>query len=239
MNLKEKSLPLTKTIAHFHCTQFSAVRPDSNNTVRTPWLFNTSISLSDISYRGKRPESGYTENRKWWGEKRPWPISRYYPYTHRQRREPNSLCTCTQPSTTSWGSGGTAPRPGRFTLRERFPGTYCRGGWVGPRDGLDAAVKRKILGSAGNKIPAVQPVAQVTRLTELPSSPSISIYKENRSKRKIACCKHIHRHCTKEWWLFLDLCNDAVSTIEATVSVTLYLCLTKHHAMKTYWGLEV
>jgi hypothetical protein len=30
----------------------------------------------------------------------------------------------------------SAPRPGRFTPRER-PGTPCTGDWVGPRAGLD------------------------------------------------------------------------------------------------------
>jgi hypothetical protein len=35
-------------------------------------------------------------------------------------------------------------RPGRFTPRERAPGTHWIGGWVGRRAGLDAVVKRKI-----------------------------------------------------------------------------------------------
>jgi hypothetical protein len=58
-----------------------------------------------------------------------------------------------------WGNGGTAPyilnsaldggewsdsRPGRFTPRERAPGTQLIGGWVDPRAGLDAVMKRKI-----------------------------------------------------------------------------------------------
>jgi len=33
-------------------------------------------------------------------------------------------------------------RPGRFTSRERAPGTHCIAGWVGPTAGLDAVVKR-------------------------------------------------------------------------------------------------
>jgi hypothetical protein len=40
--------------------------------------------------------------------------------------------------------GGSASRPGRFTPRERAPGTNWIGGWVGPRAVLDAMVKRKI-----------------------------------------------------------------------------------------------
>jgi hypothetical protein len=36
------------------------------------------------------------------------------------------------------------PRP-RFTPGEIAPGTHCTGGWVGPRAGLDAEVRGKIL----------------------------------------------------------------------------------------------
>jgi hypothetical protein len=59
-----------------------------------------------------------------------------------------------------WGSGGTAPHTsltsaldggewsasltGRFTSRERAPGTHWIEGWVGPRAGLEVVVKRKI-----------------------------------------------------------------------------------------------
>jgi hypothetical protein len=39
----------------------------------------------------------------------------------------------------------SAPRPYHFTPGERAPGTYCMGGWVGPRDGLDDIKKRKFL----------------------------------------------------------------------------------------------
>jgi hypothetical protein len=42
------------------------------------------------------------------------------------------------------GGEWSASHPGRFTPRERAPGTYWIGGWVGPRAGLDAVVKRKI-----------------------------------------------------------------------------------------------
>jgi hypothetical protein len=72
-----------------------------------------------------------------------------------------------------WGSGGIAPvrsltsaldgrewsasRPGRFTPRERAPGTH----WIGTRDGLDAVSKRKIhnpLRYSKPDHPIVQPV---------------------------------------------------------------------------------
>jgi hypothetical protein len=38
----------------------------------------------------------------------------------------------------------TTPRP-RFTPRERTPGTNWVGGWVGPRAGLDAGARIKVL----------------------------------------------------------------------------------------------
>jgi hypothetical protein len=78
---------------------------------------------------------------------------------------------------TYWGSGGKAPfvltsaldggewyasRPGRFTPRERTPGTYLIGGLVGPRAVLDAVVKRKISiprRESNPRTPIVQPVA--------------------------------------------------------------------------------
>jgi hypothetical protein len=40
--------------------------------------------------------------------------------------------------------GNVTPRP-RFTPGERIPGTHWIGGWVGPRAGLDAEARRKIL----------------------------------------------------------------------------------------------
>jgi hypothetical protein len=54
-------------------------------------------------------------------------------------------------------------RPGRFTTRERTPGTHWIGVWVGPRTVLDAVVKRKIpspLRESNSRTPVVQPVAQ-------------------------------------------------------------------------------
>jgi hypothetical protein len=48
-------------------------------------------------------------------------------------------------SLTSTLDGGewSASRPGRFTPKERAPGTHWIGGWVGPRAVLDMVVKRK------------------------------------------------------------------------------------------------
>jgi hypothetical protein len=46
---------------------------------------------------------------------------------------------------TRWGwVVSVTPRP-RFTPGKRTPGTHCTGGWVGPRAGLDAGARRKIL----------------------------------------------------------------------------------------------
>jgi hypothetical protein len=56
-----------------------------------------------------------------------------------------------------------ASRSGRFTLRERAPGTHWIGGWVGPIAVLDAVVKKKISSSRREskpRTPIVQPVAQ-------------------------------------------------------------------------------
>jgi hypothetical protein len=65
-----------------------------------------------------------------------------------------------------WWNGGTAPlsstsaldggewsasRPGRFTPRERAPGTRWIGGWVGPGAVLDAMVKRKLPSPSENR----------------------------------------------------------------------------------------
>jgi hypothetical protein len=49
-------------------------------------------------------------------------------------------------SLTSALDGGewSASRLGRFTSRDRVPGTHSTGGWVGPRASLDAVAKRKI-----------------------------------------------------------------------------------------------
>jgi hypothetical protein len=61
----------------------------------------------------------------------------------------------------------TASRPGRFTPKERAPGTPWIGGWVGPRAVLDAVVKRKIPGphrKSKPRTPIVQPVAQKNSL---------------------------------------------------------------------------
>jgi hypothetical protein len=42
------------------------------------------------------------------------------------------------------GGEWSASRPGRFTPRERAPGTHWKAGWVGPRTSLDDMGKKKI-----------------------------------------------------------------------------------------------
>jgi hypothetical protein len=58
-------------------------------------------------------------------------------------------------SLTSVLDGGewSASHLGRFTPRERAPGTHWIGDWVGLRAGLDAVVKRKILSPCWNSNP--------------------------------------------------------------------------------------
>jgi hypothetical protein len=55
----------------------------------------------------------------------------------------------------------SASLPGRFTPKERPPGTHWIGGWVGPRTGLDDVGKRKFLPLPdSNSDPSgIQPVA--------------------------------------------------------------------------------
>jgi hypothetical protein len=45
----------------------------------------------------------------------------------------------------------TSSRPGRFTPRERAPGTHWIGGWMGPRTGLDDMEKGEFLEPTGTQ----------------------------------------------------------------------------------------
>jgi hypothetical protein len=61
------------------------------------------------------------------------------------------------------GGEWSASRSGRFTLRERAPGTHWIGGWVGPSVILATEVKRKMPSpcqESNPRTPIVQPVAQ-------------------------------------------------------------------------------
>jgi hypothetical protein len=61
------------------------------------------------------------------------------------------------------GCEWSSSRPGRFTSRERAPGTHWIGSWVDPRAVPDAVVKRNIPSprrESNPRTPIVQPVAQ-------------------------------------------------------------------------------
>jgi hypothetical protein len=61
------------------------------------------------------------------------------------------------------GDEWSTSRPGRFTPRERTPGTLWIAGWVGPGAVLDAVVKRKVPSprrESNPRTPIVQSVAQ-------------------------------------------------------------------------------
>jgi hypothetical protein len=63
------------------------------------------------------------------------------------------------------------PRP-RFRPGERTPGTHCTEGWVGPRAGLDAQARGKII----SPLPGIEPRSPgrpARSLTELPGSPTL------------------------------------------------------------------
>jgi hypothetical protein len=54
-----------------------------------------------------------------------------------------SIAQCILASAVDGGKWSVS-RPGRFTPKERDPGTHWIGGWVDPRTGLDTVVNRKI-----------------------------------------------------------------------------------------------
>jgi hypothetical protein len=69
-------------------------------------------------------------------------LSRYTPWRHMGERRYSSYSYLTSALD---GGEWSASRPGRAILGERTPGTHWIGGWVGPRAGLDAGARRKIL----------------------------------------------------------------------------------------------
>jgi hypothetical protein len=56
----------------------------------------------------------------------------------------------------------------RFTPGQRAPGTHCTGGWVGPRAGLDAEVRGKILFPCRESNPGRPVHSQDTVQTDVP-----------------------------------------------------------------------
>jgi hypothetical protein len=62
-----------------------------------------------------------------------------HPRTLYEGPEGGQRYSSTLPLTSALDKGGwSTPRAGHFTPRER-PCTYCTGGWVGPRAGLEGA----------------------------------------------------------------------------------------------------
>jgi hypothetical protein len=57
------------------------------------------------------------------------------------------------------GGEWSASRPGRFTLRERAPGTHWTRGWMCPRTSLYTMAKRKIPTPCRESNPIVYPAA--------------------------------------------------------------------------------
>jgi hypothetical protein len=70
-------------------------------------------------------------------------LSRYTPWRHMGGEEVYLLLILNLGTRWGWVIS-IMPRP-RFTPGERTPGTHWIGGWVGPRAGLDAEARRKIL----------------------------------------------------------------------------------------------
>jgi hypothetical protein len=80
-------------------------------------------------------------------------------------------CGCIDPRFLDLGTSWRC----RFTPGERAPGTHWRGGWVGPRAGLDKVEKRKFLTLPGLEL---QPLGRPARSQSLyrlryPASPTV------------------------------------------------------------------
>jgi hypothetical protein len=97
-------------------------------------------------------------------DRRSWKLklSRYTPRWRLGREEVQLLLFLNLGTRRGWVVSIT-PRP-RFTPGQRAPGIHCTGGWVGPRAGLDAEARGKILWVCRGSNPG----RPVTILTELP-----------------------------------------------------------------------
>jgi hypothetical protein len=72
------------------------------------------------------------------------------------------------------GGGCSAPRPGRFTPRER-PGNHCTGEWVGPMTVLGGCRKSR---HHRDSIPGPPSPQRVAIRTELPPPPPLPVFHE-------------------------------------------------------------
>jgi hypothetical protein len=117
------------------------------------------------------------------------------------------------------------PRP-RFCPGERTLDTYCTGGWVGPRSGVDSEVKEKILSSLPgieHRSPSRSAHSQALYLLSYPASPfnlltslilimviSVRLVLGGQSIKLVACFRGrtIHRyHCVGLCSLYTLTCS--------------------------------
>jgi hypothetical protein len=105
-------------------------------------------------------------------------LSHYTPWRHMGGEEVWLLLILNL--STRWGWVVSVTPQSRFTPGERTPGTHWIEGWVGPRTGLDAGARRKILcpcrGSNLDR-PIIQPV--VRRYTAWATAAHIPVNKTN------------------------------------------------------------
>jgi hypothetical protein len=71
------------------------------------------------------------------------------------------------------GVSGQRYAPAALYSRGKDPGTHWTGGWVGPRAGLDAGARRKIISPHRGSDPDRPARSQDTILSELPRLPLI------------------------------------------------------------------
>jgi hypothetical protein len=145
-------------------------------------------------------------------------------------------------SLTSVLDGGewSVSQPGRFTPREKAPGTHWIGGWVGSRAGLDAVVKRKIPSSrqeSNPRTPIVQPVAQRYTNWAITAYGPLCITKFNWCQVFLpweANCPGLE---TDQSPPFSAEVNNTwrYTSISPIRLWRRFPCLIKHHAMKTDW----
>jgi hypothetical protein len=134
------------------------------------------------------------------------------------------------------------PRP--LYPRERDPFTQWTGGWVGPRAGLETVVKRQIPCPCQDSNPRsnIQPAAQ-RYTTELSQLLCYLIYGWNSNSISLLVT------LTEVSYCLLVLLEIAFHNMPPKISLStklrtgkkvkkgkLSLRLTKHHAMKAYWG---
>jgi hypothetical protein len=130
-------------------------------------------------------------------------------------------------SLTSALDGGewSASCPGRFTPRDRSPGTHWIWSWVGPRAVLDAVVKRNIPSlrwESNPRTPIVQPVAAHYSNWAITASTNFNDY------AFLVFNLLLISRCT------LFLLTALASIFSRDLVLKFSLCLAKYHVMKAY-----